>query len=111
MKQINNGIKVLVLIALIMLPFKTILSGNPQRAGQSGASELLINPWARSSGWAGADIAGVRGLEGIYSNVAGLAFTEKTEFVLTMKQRWAGYTERISNNGWTSRYIDGQVDI
>ena len=44
---------------------------------------LLINPWARSSGWAGANVAGVRGLEGIYSNVAGLAFVEKTELIFS----------------------------
>ena len=97
MKQINNGLKVLVLIALIVLPFKTILSGNPQRAGQSGASELLINPWARSSGWAGADIAGVRGLEGIYSNVAGLAFTDKTELIFSQTQWLKIGDDAVSN--------------
>ena len=85
MKQINNWIKAAAIIAL-MLPFNNSFAGNPQRAGQAGASELLINPWARSSGWAGANIAGVRGLEGIFSNVAGLAFTEKTELIFSQTQ-------------------------
>ena len=31
--------------------------------GQAGASELLINPWARTSGWAGANVAGVEELK------------------------------------------------
>ena len=31
-------------------------AGNPQRAGSAGASELLINPFARSSGWADVNI-------------------------------------------------------
>ena len=42
MKQINNRIKLIAFIALIVLPFNTILAGNPQRAGQAGVSELLI---------------------------------------------------------------------
>ena len=92
MKQFNNRIKAIALIALIALPFNTILAGNPQRAGQSGASELLINPWARTSGWAGANIAGVRGLEGIYSNVAGLAFTPKTELIFS-RTNWLMYND------------------
>ncbi|MBT6808485.1 MAG: PorV/PorQ family protein [Flavobacteriales bacterium] len=85
MKQINNWIKAAAIIAL-MLPFNNSFAGNPQRAGQAGASELLINPWARTSGWGGANIAGVRGLEGIFSNVAGLAFTEKTELIFSQTQ-------------------------
>ena len=74
MKQINNWIKAIALIAVIIFPFQEGFAGNEQRAGQAGASELLINPWARTSGWAGANIAGGRGLESIYSNVAGLFF-------------------------------------
>ena len=85
MKQINNWIKAAAIIAL-MLPFNNSFAGNPQRAGQAGASELLINPWARTSGWGGANIAGVRGLEGIFSNVAGLAFTKKTELIFSQSQ-------------------------
>ena len=84
MKQINNWIKATTLIALIMFSFQEGFA--QQRAGSAGASELLINPWARSSGWAGANVAGVRGLEGIYSNVAGLAFTQKTELIFSQTQ-------------------------
>jgi hypothetical protein len=58
-------------------------AGNPDRVGSAGASQLLINPWARSSGWGGANIASVRGLESLYGNVAGLAFTEKTELIFS----------------------------
>ena len=94
MKQINNWIKAIVFITIMMLPFQEIFPGNEQRAGQAGASELLINPWARSSGWAGANIAGVRGLEGIYSNVAGLAFTKKTELIFTQTS-WLKYGNKM----------------
>ena len=48
-------------------------AGNPDRAGQAGATEVLINPWARSSGWANANCGSIRGLEAAYLNVAGIA--------------------------------------
>ena len=33
----------------VLNPASTVLAGNNDRAGQAGATELLINPWARSS--------------------------------------------------------------
>jgi hypothetical protein len=39
----------------------------------------LINPWGRSSGWNGLNTSTVRGFEALNQNVAGLAFTKKTE--------------------------------
>ena len=65
----------------------TCFAGNPDRAGSAGASELLINPWARSSGWAGANMASVHGLEAIFLNVAGIAFTKNTELLFS-KTKW-----------------------
>ena len=95
MKQINKRIKVTFFVVLILLfSVNEILAGNPQRAGQAGASELLINPWARSSGWGGSNVAGVRGLEGIYLNVAGLAFTQKTELIFTQTS-WLQYGSKM----------------
>jgi hypothetical protein len=57
----------------------TVFAGNPQRSGSAGAPELLINPWARSSGWGSVNVAGVSGIEASFLNVAGTAFTEKTD--------------------------------
>ena len=57
----------------------------------------MINPWARTSGWGGANVAGVRGLEGIFSNVAGLAFTEKTELIFSQTQ-WLKYGDEAVSN-------------
>ena len=65
-------------IALAGLVSATALAGNKDRSGSAGASELLINPWARSSGWASAGMSSVKGLEATFVNVAGLAFTSKT---------------------------------
>ena len=94
MKYNYNWIKATAVVALLAISVTQIFGGNPQRAGQAGASELLINPWARISGWGGANIAGVRGLEGIYSNVAGLAFTQKTELIFSQTS-WLQYGSKM----------------
>ncbi len=79
----------------------TCYAGNPDRAGQGGASELLINPWARSSGWAAANVAGTRGLESMFINVAGTAFTRKTEIILARSQYLKGTGININAAGIT----------
>ncbi len=95
MTQTNNWIRVKAIIFLVLaLSFSEIFAGNPQRAGQAGAAELLINPWARTSGWAGANVAGVRGLESMYLNVAGMAFTKKTELIFAQTS-WLQYGSKM----------------
>ena len=54
-------------------------AGNEDRVGSAGASHLLVNPWARSSALADATIANANGLEATFTNIAGLAFTDKTQ--------------------------------
>ncbi len=49
------------------------LAGNKDRVGQSGASELLINPWARTTGVFGLNSSYVGGIEAMKTNIAGLA--------------------------------------
>jgi hypothetical protein len=56
-----------------------LLAGNEDRVGSAGASQLLVNPWARSCASGDAGIANVNGLEASYLNIAGLAFTDKTQ--------------------------------
>jgi opacity protein-like surface antigen len=65
----------------------SVYAGNPDRAGEAGAYELLINPWARSSGFNGMNSARVEGLESMMLNVAGLTFTRKTEIAFS-HTRW-----------------------
>jgi hypothetical protein len=66
-----------------------VFAGNEDRVGSNGASELLINPWARSLAWGDAGVACVNGLEATYTNIAGLAFTPKTEIKFNYT-RWMG---------------------
>lgn len=84
-------IKPLKFILIFLLTASNVVAGNKDRQGEAGASELLINPWARSSGWDGLNTACVRGVEALNMNVAGLAFTRKTELIFS-HTNWLGGT-------------------
>ncbi len=68
---------VLVLTGLFCLPAN---AGNPDRQGEAGAYELLMNPWARTAGLHTMTTAGVSGVEAMRLNIAGLARITKTQF-------------------------------
>ena len=90
-------------MALLILASSTLYAGNKDRVGQSGASQLQINPWARSSGFASANTASITGLESVNLNVAGLAFTPKTE-VMFAHTRWlAGSDINLNTFGLSHR--------
>ncbi len=71
----------ITILGLLILPVNNLKAGNEDRVGECGSQELLINPWARSSGWGGVGIACSRGIEAMYTNIAGMAFTPRTELV------------------------------
>ena len=76
----KNILKIMTVVAMVsVLSFQSAWAGNDNRRGTAGATELLINPWARSAGWGSVSIANVRGLDAFYSNIAGLAFTRNFE--------------------------------
>jgi len=50
-----------------------LMAGNPDRQGEAGAYELLMNPWARSAGLHTMTTANIQGVEALRLNVAGLA--------------------------------------
>lgn len=84
----------------------TLFAGNPQRAGSAGASELLINPWARSAGWADVNIAGVEGLHSSFVNIAGLYFVEGTEFSFSNTQWLVGSGITVNSGAIASKVSD-----
>ncbi|MBL4623861.1 MAG: PorV/PorQ family protein [Flavobacteriales bacterium] len=96
------------IVALLAIA-STSFAGNKDRAGQAGAGQLLINPWARSSGWAGANSASVTGLEATYTNIAGLAFTPKTELVLSNTSWFTGSGINILSFGLAQRVSETSV--
>lgn len=72
----------LLFTAFLLCVFtQTAFAGNPDRQGEAGAYELLMNPWARSTGLHGMVTARIRGVEAMRINPAGLGFTRKTEII------------------------------
>lgn len=108
MKRIYK-ISAIVILIITLFPLLRLQAGNEDRSGQAGASELLINPWARSSGWGSANSASVHGLEAIYMNVAGTAFTTKTEMILSRTSWLKGSGVNISNFGLSQRLGETSV--
>jgi hypothetical protein len=99
MKHCYNSL--LLLAATVLTGVATLHAGNEDRIGQAGSTELLINPFARSSGWAGANTSMVRGLEAQFLNVAGTAFTKKTEIVFAHTNWLSGAGININAFGIT----------
>ncbi len=102
MKKVSLALITGLIVVLITFSNQSF-AGNEQRAGQAGASELLINPWAGSSGWGGANTASIKGLEAIYSNVAGTAFTEKTELIFSRSSWMSGAGININSFGFSQK--------
>lgn len=95
MKNLRKITTIITLLALSSAAF----AGNEDRAGEAGASQILVNPWARSSGWGGANSTSVRGIEAISLNVAGLAHTERTELVFSNVNYLTGADIKINSFG------------
>lgn len=89
-----------------MLP---VFAGNPDRAGSAGATQLLINPWARSGGWSLANTAKLRGVEAMYGNVAGLARVKKTELGFVSTNWLQGSDVRINTVGFGQKLGESGV--
>lgn len=98
-----------VLLLASFLPISELKAGNEDRSGEAGATELLINPWARSSGLGGANTASVMGLEAMYLNVAGMAYTRKTELMFTHTKYLLGTGININAFGLSQRVGEGSV--
>lgn len=88
-----------LIAALALLTQVPAMAGNPDRAGSAGATQLLINPWARSSGMSMANTASVRGVEAMFGNIAGLSRVNKTEVLFTNTQWLSGSGVSINSVG------------
>ena len=84
-----NNYSIAALVFLLFGGICNIQAGNPDRQGEAGAYELLMNPWARSAGLSALTASMVQGVESMRINVAGLSRINKTEVSL-------GHTDYLS---------------
>ena len=93
-------------VAAIMISFAAsfncseMKAGNPGRSGQAGASELLFDPWAGTSAFAGANSSCVSGIEAQFLNVAGTATLNRTEVILSSTDYLDGAGIHVSTVGF-----------
>lgn len=78
----RNFISAVLLAGLCGLSVQSF-AGNKDRTGQAGATELLINPWAQSTGVFGLNSAYVTGVEAMKNNIAGLAESGRIDIGLS----------------------------
>ncbi len=85
-----------------------LLGGNPDRQGEAGAYELLMNPWARSAGLHTMPTSMIKGVEALRLNVAGLSRINKTEVLVShaiyldgtdIGMNALGIGQRVGQNG------------
>ena len=101
MKKIQLKITVIALLISV-----SAFAGNNEKRGQAGATELIMNPWARSSAWLGGSIAGIKGAEAMRFNVAGIAETNNTSFTFSQMYFYAGSDIKSSSLGFTQKVGD-----
>ncbi|MDP4282255.1 MAG: PorV/PorQ family protein [Bacteroidota bacterium] len=93
----------IMIIGSVLVPLDKATAGNKDRSGQAGASELLINPWARSSGWGSVNTANASGLEAMFSNIAGTAHTTGTEIIFNYTNWMSGSDVNIMAFGLSQK--------
>lgn len=103
MKRIYKNLAIFTLAIGFGLTSLSVFAGNEDRAGEAGGMQLLINPWARSNGLGGSNASYVRGLEGQFWNVAGLAHTKGTEVIFSHTQWLRGSGTNISAFGFSQK--------
>ena len=107
----NNSIfniKSALIAGFVVMSSISVNAGNEDRVGSAGASHLLVNPWARSAALGNAGVANTNGLEASFLNIAGIAFTDKTQIKFN-HTNWmgsagiglnsAGISQRLGESG------------
>ncbi len=105
----NKIYKLLIVSLAFTMVFAEAYAGNKDRSGESGASQLLINPWARSIGLGGANSSYAIGLDAQFLNVAGLARSNKTDIVFSNTNWLKGSGTNIAAFGLVQRLSESSV--
>lgn len=90
-------------LLLLSLGCSVAFAGNPDRQGEAGAAELLLNPWARSAGLHSMSTSSVSGVESMRLNIAGLSRINKGELVIGNTRLYEGSTMGINSVGFATK--------
>ncbi|MBR5603928.1 MAG: PorV/PorQ family protein [Bacteroidales bacterium] len=109
MKKLFKNI-VIVSLTILALGFSnTAFAGNKDRSGQAGATELLINPWASTAGWGNAGMSSVKGVQAMWSNVAGITSTNTIDLNFSYTSWLQGSGVNAYSFGFLTRVSESVV--
>jgi hypothetical protein len=100
--------RILSSILIIAAAVTVSMAGNPDRQGEAGAAELLLNPWAKSAGLHTMTTSTITGVEAMRLNVAGIGRITGQEVMVantrlyegsTLQLNALGYAQKFKNNG------------
>ncbi len=90
-------------VCALLLGAVSLQAGNPDRQGEAGAAELLLNPWARSAGLHTTNTASIMGVEAMRLNIAGLARINSRELVVANTRLFSGSETSINALGFANK--------
>jgi len=99
------------ILSIVLITFLSLntFAGNSDRLGESGAPELIMNGWARSTGMWDLNTSRIMGIEAMRLNPAGLSFTKKMDFAMAYTQWWAGSNVALYQLGFATKLGEDNV--
>jgi len=91
------------LTLLALLTVCVVFAGNPDRQGEAGAAELLLNPWARSAGLHTMNTSTISGIEAMRLNIAGLSRMTGKELVIANTRLYEGSDVKLNAIGFGNK--------
>ena len=91
--------RISAIFSLIILVVGCARAGNPDRQGQAGAAELLMNPWGRSAGLHSMSTSSAVGVEAMRINIAGLSRIRNMEIGVSHSRLFSGSGMNLISGG------------
>lgn len=101
--------KIIYIFHICLMMSTALWAGNPDRQGESGAGQLLLNPWAGSAGLHTMSTSFVSGVEAMRINPAGLVRINKTEVGIGSAAYLQGADIRMSSLGIAQKMGNGSA--
>lgn len=79
----NKYLYIFLALLVSVCSIDTLTAGNPDRQGEAGAAQLLLNPWARSAGLHTMTTSFATGVEAMRINPAGIARVDGLELTFS----------------------------
>jgi len=99
----NKILKTAFALSLGLLLSTNMFAGDPDRSGQAGATQLVVNPWPSSSGLGGSNMGSIGGVEAMNLNPAGILNVRNNEFEVSHAIWLGGLGVSINSFGLCQR--------